>query len=78
MVVIRNPGKMARHAAYARARGMDDTADTLEDALTRAGRCRRCGRDLSDPISVKRGVGPDCWQRALDQAVDRHPAGGAA
>ena len=72
------PGRVARYAAYYRQRGQDDSAELLEARLVGAGRCKRCGRELSDPVSVERGVGPDCWQKALDQAVDRHPAGGAA
>jgi uncharacterized protein DUF6011 len=23
--------------------------------------CGRCGRELTDPISLDRGIGPDCW-----------------
>lgn len=23
--------------------------------------CHRCGRSLKDPVSQRRGVGPDCW-----------------
>lgn len=26
--------------------------------------CRRCGRDLTDPESIERGYGPDCWGEA--------------
>lgn len=28
-----------------------------------ASRCEMCGKELEDPTSVNRGVGPDCWQR---------------
>ena len=24
-------------------------------------RCLRCGRRLSDPVSIARGYGPECW-----------------
>lgn len=27
------------------------------------GSCGRCGRDLTDPLSVSRGIGPECWER---------------
>lgn len=27
------------------------------------GTCGRCGRDLTDPVSVSRGIGPDCWEK---------------
>lgn len=25
------------------------------------GHCCRCGRELTDPVSLERGIGPDCW-----------------
>jgi hypothetical protein len=25
-----------------------------------AGRCGRCGRELTDPVSIERGLGPEC------------------
>lgn len=27
------------------------------------GTCGRCGRDLTDPVSVARGIGPECWEK---------------
>lgn len=27
------------------------------------GKCCRCGRTLTDPISIDRGVGPECWEK---------------
>jgi hypothetical protein len=27
------------------------------------GTCARCGRDLTDPLSVSRGIGPECWAK---------------
>lgn len=27
------------------------------------GTCGRCGRDLTDPLSVARGIGPECWDK---------------
>ena len=27
-----------------------------------AGRCARCGRELTDPESIARGFGPHCWE----------------
>ena len=26
-------------------------------------RCLRCGRILTDPVSIARGVGPECWKK---------------
>lgn len=33
----------------------------LTAGLRHAEACQRCGRGLKDPVSVRRGVGPDCW-----------------
>lgn len=24
--------------------------------------CNRCGKELTDPVSVRRGIGPECWK----------------
>lgn len=26
-------------------------------------RCQKCGKKLTDPESIKRGYGPECWGR---------------
>lgn len=31
--------------------------------LMHHGRCACCGHKLNDPISVARGIGPDCWKK---------------
>jgi hypothetical protein len=64
MVVLANPGKIAQQAAYARAHGLEATAEALEDALSRAGRCQDCGRALTDAASVEAGRGPVCSAKA--------------
>lgn len=43
----------------------------LERALNEVGRCRRCGRTLTDRRSVERGIGPDCEQE--ERAVEGSP-----
>lgn len=30
--------------------------------------CTRCGKELSDPISIRRGIGPECWRKRLQDA----------
>ena len=40
-------------------------------------RCHICGRRLTDPDSVKRGIGPVCWRRLkiiqkLDEFYEEH------
>ena len=29
--------------------------------IEHAGRCGKCGRQLTDPESIQRGIGPECW-----------------
>ncbi len=31
-------------------------------AIHHAGKCGKCGRELTDPTSMERGIGPDCWE----------------
>jgi hypothetical protein len=57
------PVKLARAARYHRLHGRPDMADVMELVLTVAGRCRVCGIRLTDPVSIGRGVGPDCWAK---------------
>jgi hypothetical protein len=58
-----SPVKMAAQAQWYRERGDVYTAGRLEAKLVAVGRCKRCGRGLTDPTSVDRGIGPDCWQK---------------
>jgi hypothetical protein len=57
---VRSPYKTARAAAWYRLHGKPEQAERLEAQLAAAGRCRRCGRTLTDPESVSRGTGRDC------------------
>jgi hypothetical protein len=57
------PKKLAERAARLRDVGRPDDAAQVERILAAAGHCKHCGRPLSDPVSVERGVGPDCWQK---------------
>ena len=39
-------------------------------------KCRKCGKKLSDPESIKRGYGPECWYQLTGYSNDktgRHP-----
>ena len=62
--VANTPGKAARMAVS----GLRDGALPIERErstevavlLRKAGRCARCGRELSNPSSVAAGVGPEC------------------
>jgi Family of unknown function (DUF6011) len=57
------PRKAARLAADSRARGDHPHADKLQAALVALMFCANCGRPLIDPVSINRGIGPDCWPR---------------
>lgn len=57
------PRKAARLAEEARARGDQRHADSLHSALVALMFCANCGRPLDDPMSIERGIGPDCWQK---------------
>jgi hypothetical protein len=56
------PRKAAKLAAAARARGDHPHADKLHAALVALMFCANCGRPLVDPLSIGRGIGPDCWE----------------
>lgn len=57
------PRKAARLAAECRARGDHPHAEKLHAALVALMFCANCGRPLVDPVSIDRGIGPDCWER---------------
>lgn len=57
------PRKAAQLAAEARARGDHPHADKLHTALVALMFCANCGHPLVDPVSIGRGIGPDCWPR---------------
>lgn len=42
----------------------------FNEGVQGAGRCRVCGRNLRDPESVRRGIGPICWRRVSGGAFD--------
>jgi hypothetical protein len=44
--------------------GAPDTQ--MQDAARLCGRCCRCWKTLTDPLSLERGIGPDCWSGIVD------------
>ena len=60
---MKTPTKLARRANWFRSIGDDAKAEALELQLTRAHRCKRCGRPLTDASSIAATVGPDCQQK---------------
>ena len=57
-----HPRRAARLAEECRARGDHPHAGKLHAALVALMFCANCGRPLNDPLSVDRGIGPDCWE----------------
>src|SRR5262245_57970846 len=72
MTRLEHPGKRAKTARYYRARGRADVAETIEAELAAAGRCKRCGRILTDPQSLARGVGAECWSKERPAPEPHH------
>ncbi|HVV37619.1 MAG TPA: DUF6011 domain-containing protein [Acidimicrobiales bacterium] len=59
----RGPGYAAKSAAVLLADDAEDRralGEALVAELDAAVRCRRCGRRLKDPVSVKLHIGPEC------------------
>lgn len=40
----------------------------VSDRVQHPGSCMICGRELTDPVSIDRGIGPDCFGSATDSA----------
>jgi hypothetical protein len=64
------PGRLAYGARWARQQGNVEKAEALEAELAKAGRCKRCGRLLTDPHSIERGVGPECVKKPGATTLD--------
>jgi hypothetical protein len=56
------PRKAAQLAEDCRARGDHPHAARPHAALVALMFCANCGRPLTDPLSIDRGIGPGCWQ----------------
>jgi hypothetical protein len=77
MTAIRHPGKLAVQARYWRLHGRPDVAERLEAALVAGARCKRCGRTLTDPVSIAAGIGPECGKTDVPHRVVLYvPEGG--
>jgi len=57
-----HPRRAAKLAEECRARGDHPHAGKLHAALVALMFCANCGRPLNDPLSIDRGIGPDCWE----------------
>jgi hypothetical protein len=56
------PRKLAERAARLHELGRHEEADRVERILAAVGHCRHCGRTLTDPTSIERGIGSTCWE----------------
>jgi hypothetical protein len=61
------PGKVADAARWYRRQGNVQAAEELEYVLAHVGRCIRCGRLLTNAVSVDRAIGPECRARERDR-----------
>lgn len=53
-------------AAYTVLRGDDETRGSAQQAYAmQSGRCARCGRKLTVPANLHRGVGPECASKEI-------------
>lgn len=71
------PRKAAKLARECRERGDHPHAEKLHAALVALMFCANCGPPLADPVSIDRGIGPDCWPRidpAWRASIERRTA----
>ena len=55
----RSPQQVCFSWLWARVQAVKALPSTVE--VWHHGQCCRCGRELTDPTSIARGYGPDCW-----------------
>jgi hypothetical protein len=63
------PTKLAGAARWYRAQGNVEVAEDLEFVLAKKGRCKRCGRLVTDPRSVVDSIGPECRRKDQPPAL---------
>lgn len=59
--------KRVLDVAHGRAEVADDMATIVQGR-----ECIMCGRELTDPESIARDIGPECWKRATGSIKDEH------
>lgn len=57
---------MTEKVAPKRQEGQEERNDGSND-IAQKGQCRRCGRALSDPTSIRRGFGPTCYKKFANE-----------
>jgi hypothetical protein len=61
--------RAARYAATLCVIGLNDGESTFEErgetySMLAADTCGRCNRELTDPVSIERGIGPECYGKS--------------
>lgn len=57
---------LTEKVAPKRREGQEERNDGIND-IAQKGQCRRCGRALSDPTSIRRGFGPTCYKKFANE-----------
>jgi hypothetical protein len=76
--------RIAQQAAATRQRRYQQRIHSIakqileEDGIGERHSCALCKKVLTDPISVKRGIGPECWDRVMRAVERRKIESGAA
>lgn len=69
----RGDNKLLRYAAEAAVKyawhGTLPTPPNGSVTVTESDTCSMCGRTLTDPVSIERGIGPECFGKATDAKV---------
>jgi hypothetical protein len=70
--------KAAKKAAITRARRQERRVQQaaeriLEKDIGPRAHCYICGRHLTDEVSIRRGIGSECWQGVLDLIEKAQP-----
>lgn len=59
------PVKLLNRVLYRLLRGELHMVTDAGFTLNHEGRCARCGRALTVPLSVERGIGPECYESTV-------------
>lgn len=66
VMVEQMPKKAASHLKYY----SHEQRIAILKALHQVERCVNCGRKLTDPVSLERGMGSDCYGKQMQEATN--------
>ena len=55
------------NARHKKVGGANEGRDDGINTVAKIGKCARCGRALSDPVSIRRGLGPTCYKKFANE-----------